>query len=320
MSASTHKGFVDARNLVGDIKPEHAPDGPLAIPSDDGRLHYAFYSGCCFQGADARFFDILCQVFDKVDVELHLIPDAVCCGAGVIEERSELASLAINARNMAVAERMGLPFFTPCSTCFNVISNVQKRLAEDTKLFDKVNEALAADNIEYHGEAKLTHTLYILAQDVGLEKLKERVTHPLHGLRVASFYGCHTRNPADIQGYESADNPTSLEDVLRVLGTEIINYETRNDCCGYHITWPNPQLSATMTGNVLRGANKQDVDLMVTSCPLCFKNLDGVQPKAVGKDFQMPVLYLPELVGLACGMTPEEMKLDFHAVPVNVRL
>ncbi len=292
-------------------------------PEMSGRLTYAFYSGCCFQGADARFFDILTQVFGRLDVDLQLIPDAVCCGAGVIEERSELASLAINARNLAGAERMGLPFFTPCSTCFNVISNVQKRLAEDPRLHDQVNRILAPDGIEYRGEGRLTHTLYILAQDVGLEKLGERVTHPLHGLRVGSFYGCHTRNPADIQGYESADNPTSLEDVLRVLGAEIVDYDTRDNCCGYHVAWPNADLSKAMTGQVLQGAKKQEVDLMVTSCPLCFKNLDGVQPKALaatGRDFQLPVLYLPELVGLACGMSPEDMKLDFHVVPVNVRL
>ena len=182
--------IIDARNVIGDMSGHKVPEGPIAIPSDDGRLHYAFYSGCCFQGADARFFDILCQVFDKVDVDLHLIPEAVCCGAGVVEERSELTSMAINARNLATAERMGLPFFTPCSTCFNVISNVKKRLDEDKKLFDQVNEILAVDDIEYKGEAKLTHTLYILAQDVGLQKLADRITHPLHGLRVGSFYGC----------------------------------------------------------------------------------------------------------------------------------
>lgn len=290
---------------------------------DDGKLHYAFYSGCCFQGADARYFEILQQVFGKVDIELHLMPKAVCCGAGVIEERSELTSLSINARNMAGAEEMGLPFFTPCSTCFNVISNCQKRLRESPKLFDQVNEILAEDNVEYKGECKLTHTLWMLAQDVGLTKLSERVTNPLNGLRVASFYGCHTNNPTDIQNYESSDNPTSLEDVLKVLGAEIIDYDTRNDCCGYHVLWPNNELSAKMTGSVLQGAQKQNVDLMVTSCPLCFKNLDGVQPKALaasGKDFQLPVLYLPELVGLACGLSSKDMKLDWHSVPVQVRL
>ena len=290
---------------------------------DDGKLHYAFYSGCCFQGADERFFDILNQVFDKVDAKLHLIEDAVCCGAGVIEERSELTSLAINARNMAAAESMGLPFYTPCSTCFNVISNVQKRLAGDAKLFDQVNEILAEDGIEYKGECKLTHTLWMLAQDVGLEKLSQRVVNPLNGLRVASYYGCHTRNPEDIQSYESSYNPTSLEDVLKILGAEIVDYDTRDDCCGYHATWPNNELSVKMTGTVLQGAKKQDVDMMVTSCPLCFKNLDGVQPKALaaaGEDFELPVLFLPELVGLACGLSTEDMMLSWHAVPVNVRL
>jgi succinate dehydrogenase / fumarate reductase cytochrome b subunit len=286
-------------------------------------LHYAFYSGCCFQGTDARFFDILNQVFDKVDVKLHLIPDAICCGAGVIEERSELTSLAINARNMVGAEKMGLPFYTPCSTCFNVISNVQKRLAEDTKLFDQVNEILAKDGVEYKGNGKLTHTLWMLAQDVGLEKLGKRVTNPLNGLRVASYYGCHTRNPGDIQNYESSDNPTSLEDILKVLGVQIIDYDTSDNCCGYHINWPNKDLSLKMTSSVLQGAEKQKVDLMVTSCPLCFKNLDGIQANALAatkQDFQLPVLFLPELVGLACGMSAEDMKLNFHSVPVQVRL
>ncbi len=290
---------------------------------DDGKLHYAFYSGCCFQGTDARFFDILNQVFDKVDVKLHLIPDAICCGAGVIEERSELTSLAINARNMVGAEKMGLPFYTPCSTCFNVISNVQKRLAEDTKLFDQVNEILAKDGVEYKGNGKLTHTLWMLAQDVGLEKLGQRVTNPLNGLRVASYYGCHTRNPGDIQNYESSDNPTSLEDILKVLGVQIIDYDSSDNCCGYHINWPNKDLSLKMTSSVLQGAQKQKVDLMVTSCPLCFKNLDGVQENALAatkQDFQLPVLFLPELVGLACGMSAEDMKLDYHSVPVQVRL
>ncbi|MCP4450266.1 MAG: disulfide reductase, partial [Planctomycetes bacterium] len=174
------------------------------------KIRYGFYSGCCFQGADERFFQILQDVFAKVDVELELIVDAVCCGSGVIEERSELTSLAVNAKNMAHAEQMGLPLYTPCSTCYNVISNAQKRMREDPAVHAQVNEILAEQGLEYKGTCKITHTLWVFAQDVGLDKLKQCITNPLNGLRVASYYGCHTRNPADIQGYESADNPTSL--------------------------------------------------------------------------------------------------------------
>lgn len=286
-------------------------------------IRYGFYSGCCFQGADARFFDILKDVFAKIDVELELIEQAVCCGSGVIEERSELTSLAVNAKNMAHAEEMGLPLYTPCSTCFNVISNAQKRLREEPGVLKQVNEILAEDGMEYKGTCKITHTLWVVAQDVGLEKLKQRITNPLNGLRVASYYGCHTRNPADIQGYESSNNPTSMEDILEVLGVQIVDYDTKEDCCGYHLAWPNNSLNMQMTANVLEGAHKKDVDLMVTSCPLCFKSMDGTQAKALaqtGKQFQLPVLFLPELIGLACGMSAGEMKLGFHGVPVNVRL
>ena len=286
-------------------------------------ISYGFYSGCCFQGADARFFDILKEVFAKIDVELELIEEAVCCGSGVIEERSELTSLAVNAKNMAHAEQMGLPLYTPCSTCFNVISNAQKRLREEPEVLKQVNEILAEDGLEYKGTCQITHTLWVVAQDVGLEKLKERITNPLNGLRVASYYGCHTRNPADIQGYESSNNPTSMEEILEVLGVQIVDYDTKEDCCGYHLAWPNNSLNMKMTANVLEGAHKKDVDLMVTSCPLCFKSMDGTQAKALaqtGKQFQLPVLFLPELIGLACGMSASDMKLQFHGVPVNVRL
>ncbi len=286
-------------------------------------IRYGFYSGCCFQGADARFFDILKDVFAKVDVELELIEEAVCCGSGVIEERSELTSLAVNAKNMAHAEQMGLPLYTPCSTCFNVISNAQKRMREEPEVHAQVNEILAEQGLEYKGTCQITHTLWVFSQDVGLEKLKQRVTNPLNGLRVASYYGCHTRNPGDIQGYESSDNPTSLEAILEVLGVEIVDYDTKEDCCGYHLAWPNNELNMAMTSNVLSGAHVKDVDLMVTSCPLCFKSMDGTQAKALaqtGKKFQLPVLFLPELVGLACGMSADEMMLQYHGVPVNVRL
>ncbi len=290
---------------------------------NDGKLHYGFYSGCCFQGADARFFEILQDVFEKVDVELHLIDEAVCCGSGVIEERSELTSLAVNAKNMAHAEAMGMPLYTPCSTCFNVISNAKKRMQESPELHKQVNEILAEQGLEYKGECRITHTLWVIAQDVGLDRLKQSITNPLNGLRVASYYGCHTRNPADIQGYESSNNPTSLEDVLRVLGVEIVDFDTKDDCCGYHLAWPNNELNMKMTSNVLAGAHNKDVDLLVTSCPLCFKSMDGSQAKALaqtGQKFQLPVLFLPELVGLACGMTAQDMKLQFHGVPVNIRL
>jgi succinate dehydrogenase / fumarate reductase cytochrome b subunit len=290
---------------------------------NDGKLHYGFYSGCCFQGADARFFEILQDVFDKIDVKLHLIEEAVCCGSGVIEERSELTSLAVNAKNMAHAEQMGLPLYTPCSTCYNVISNAQKRMQEDPALHKQVNEILAEQGLEYKGECQITHTLWVIAQDVGLDKLKETITNPLNGLRVASYYGCHTRNPSDIQGYESSNNPTSLEDILRVLGVEIVDFDTKDDCCGYHLAWPNNELNMSMTSHVLSGAHDKDVDLLVTSCPLCFKSMDGSQAKALaqtGHNFQLPVLFLPELVGLACGMTPQDMMLQFHGVPVNIRL
>ena len=287
------------------------------------KLHYAFYGGCCFQGADIHWLDILMEVMGRLDVELHTLEQAVCCGSGVIEERSELTSLAINARNMALAEKMGLPLFIPCATCYNVIANCRKVMAEDREGFRLVNTILKEEGLEYKGTGRLTYILWAIAVDVGLEKLAEKVVTPLTGLRVAAYYGCHLRNPPDIQDYEPPDHLTSLENILRVLGADVVEYDTREECCGYHLAWPNKEQSLKMTSNVLCGIHRQGVDLVVTACPLCFKSLDAAQPQALaatGHDFLVPVLFFPELVGLACGMSRERAGLDWHVVPVNVRL
>jgi len=224
---------------------------------------------------------------------------------------------------MALAEQMGLPLFIPCSTCYNVIANTRNVLAEDRESFELVNEILAREGLRYRGTCRLIHILWAIAIDVGLDKLAEKVAVPLTGLRVAPFYGCHLSNPADIQDYEPSAHLTSLENVLRVLGADVVDYDTRNECCGYHLAWPNRELSLRMTANVLRGIYPHGVDMIVTACPLCYKSLDPAQPgaqAASGQDFLIPTLYLPQIVGLACGMTRRQVGLDWHVVPVNIRL
>lgn len=289
----------------------------------DDRLEYAFYAGCCFQGGDARWLEIFEEVMGRLDVGLHVLHDAVCCGSGVLEERSELTSLVLNARTLALAEKTGMPLFIPCATCYNVIANCRIVLQEDERLRRNVNDLLREEGLEFRDTCRLTTPLWAIAFDVGLERLAARTTTDLTGLRVGAFYGCHLRNPRTIQSYEPADHCTSLENILRVLGVDLVDYGTADECCGYHLSWPNRQLSLRMTANVLRDVKQRDIDVLVTACPLCFKSLDGAQPRAmalVGRDDLVPVIFLPQIVGLACGMTGEEVGLDWHVVPINLRI
>ena len=287
------------------------------------RLRYALYAGCCFMGADARWLELLTAVMGRFDVEFEILEQGLCCGSGVIEERSELTSLAINARNLALAEATGKPLFIPCSTCFNVISGCRRVLAEDRERRAAVEAILADEGLAYTGNVRLTHPLWSIAIDVGLERLAREITTPLTGLRVAAHYGCHVRHPAFVQSYEPADSLRSLDNILRVLGVDVVEYETADACCGYHLTWPDNSLSLRMTSNLLCGAQEQGVDAMVVACPLCWKSLDNSQRKALsatGQDFLLPVLYLPELVGLACGMSCDDVGLGWHTVPLNLRV
>jgi succinate dehydrogenase / fumarate reductase cytochrome b subunit len=55
----------------------------------------------------------------------------------------------------------------------------------------------------------------------------------------------------------------------------------------------------------------------VTPCPLCHLNLDMLQPSAeryVERDLQVPVLHLPQILGLALGLEPKELGMGRHVV------
>ena len=283
---------------------------------------YAFYAGCCFQGLDERFLHISVGVLERLGASITVLMDAVCCGSGVLEERSELMSLAINARNIALAERLGLPLIVPCATCYNVLANCRSRLEEDSRLRDQINGMLAEEGLEYRGSCHLTTPLWAIAFDLGLDRLAEEVKTPLTGLRAATYYGCHLRNSSYRHGYESSDHSTSLESILRVLGATVVTRPT-DECCGYHLAWPNRPLSLQMTHGVLRRMATCEVDVVVTACPLCLKSLDGAQRQprpCPGSNQRVPVLFLPQVVGLACGLSREQAGLEHNAVPLSIYL
>ncbi|MDH4127541.1 MAG: CoB--CoM heterodisulfide reductase iron-sulfur subunit B family protein [Spirochaetota bacterium] len=281
-------------------------------------MKYAFYPGCVAKGACPELKMSTETLMNKLDIELIELKDAACTGAGVISEHEQELADTLNARTFAMAEKIGAPLMNICSTCQGNMSRSNNRLKNDSSLLKRVNETLSEEGFNYSGNLSVKNLLWILVEDYGLDKLKEKVTNPLKGLKVAPFYGCYILRPTwDLGFKEYPARGHYLEKLIEVCGGEAVDYSGKDKCCGFPILTMNKKNSYAMTANHLQEAKSKDADCMVTPCPLCHLNLDANQPdvaKTVGTKIDLPVLHLPQLIGLALGISQYELGLDRNII------
>ena len=218
--------------------------------------------------------------------------------------------MATNARNLALAEEMGLDVLTVCNTCTLMLTEAKHEIDNDPAKKAAVNEKLASIGKAYKGTSDVTLFLWVLIRDYGLDKLKAKVVKPLTGLRVAEYYGCHILRPQTEMGFEDYQMPTSLADLISAIGATPIDFSRKLDCCGFHAVYPAHDSVMQMTGSINKDAATEGADCVVTPCPLCQMQLDMFQKEAnavVGADKDMPILHMSQLIGLALGISPEEM-------------
>ena len=283
------------------------------------KLKYALYTGCTARESTPELLSSTLAVADKLGIELVLLDEASCCGASHLQDFDELLAYTLNARNICYAEKLGLKMVTICNTC--QLNSAMTKHQMDTKpeLKAKVNEKLAEIGLEYKGTSEVQHFLYALIEDYGLENIKAKVTTPLSEFNIAPFYGCHNIRPSELHessnGGENPYNPTSLDDLIKALEGNPVDYESKNKCCGFHVDLQAPATSNALTGTALLDAIDNNADMIVTPCPLCQINMDVKQHSAgkhMGRDIELPVLHMPQMVALALGCTDQEIGLKFN--------
>ena len=280
-------------------------------------MKYAFFPGCVSRGGCPELYPATKLICAKLGIELQEMPAASCTGAGVLQEKNELLGDTLNARTFAMAEALDLPILTICSTCQGVMSQANHRL-KDPGYLAKVNGFLADEGLEYKGNARPKHLLWVLIEDIGLDKLLSLVTRPLAGTRIAHFYGCYIVRPTDALEFEEhPERQTALERIIETIGATVVDFEGKTRCCGFPILTINERNSMAMVGKHTSEAKDLGADAMITPCPLCHLNLDSFQPKAaaqVGRPIGMPILHMPQAIGLAMGLSPNDMGLKRHIV------
>lgn len=281
---------------------------------------FAFYPGCVSRGACPELYSATIEVCKILGIELDLdvMKSASCTGAGVLQEKNQRLGDTLNARNLALAEKSGMPLMTICSTCQGVMSQANERLIGDTDYLAEINADLAEEGLEYKGTVEPKHLLWILVEDVGIDKLKSKILRPLTGLKAAPFYGCYIVRPSSALGFnEHPERQDSLERVIEAVGAQVVDFPGKTLCCGFPILTINQTNSIKMVANHTIDAKENGADAMVTPCPLCHLNLDGYQPQAASSrntNINLPIIHLPQLIGLALGIDPDLMRLNRHIV------
>jgi succinate dehydrogenase / fumarate reductase cytochrome b subunit len=285
----------------------------------------AYWPGCVSRGFTPELHGSMAKVAPLLDIELIELDRACCTGAGVIAEHNQELADTLNARTFALAQQVegAELMMNICSTCQGAQSECQERLDASAEYRAHVNETLAPEGLSYERGLTNKNFLWLLVEEIGLERLRSLVRRPLHNLRVGPFYGCYIVRPRERLGIDhSRPRDSYLHLLIEALGGTVIEYAGMRKCCGFPIITMNKDVSLKQAARHLGDAVDAEADCLVTPCPLCHLNLDLQQPlaeKAVGRELGMPVLHLPQLVGLALGLEQQELGLNRHVVrPTSV--
>lgn len=283
-------------------------------------MRFAYFPGCYARGQCQELDEATREVARDLGMGLVALDDAPCCGAGNLQERDPDGALATNARTLSMARATGLDLLTVCGTCQFYLS-ASARSLEDPVTRARINATLVRDGqARYEGGVRVRHLLQVLLQDVGERKLAAHVRRPLGDVGVGAFYGCRILRAPGTAEFDTPADPTSIERLVRILGGTSVAYGGSTACCGFDAPSSTPELTARFSGTALTQAKDAGATALTTPCPLCHQALDAHQKeaaRAAGHRIGMPVLHLPQLVGLAFGIDPERLGVRHHAVSVR---
>jgi heterodisulfide reductase subunit B len=281
-------------------------------------MRYAYYPGCSLDATARPYQESVLAVAKLLGTDLVEIEDWNCCGATAYMSVNEVLSFCLSARNLAQARRTGDQVVTACSACFTNLRKTDVYLAESADIKEKVNQALGEAGMHYEGGTVIKHFLQVVVEDVGLDRIKALIKHPLQGLRVAPYYGCQIARPYGIE--EDTDNPTMLDRLLETLGATPTYYPMKTMCCGGALMGTNEPVALRLCRNLLLCAQQDHADCIAVTCPLCQMNLDVYQAKINKEyktDFHIPIVYFTQLMGLAFALESDLLGLQRCIVPAT---
>lgn len=277
-------------------------------------MKYLYYPGCSLEGTAVEYNLSTRKFFDALGIELVEIEGWTCCGASAAEAQSELLSIALPARSLAIAESMDDSIgdiLVPCSACYLNLKRAAEETRKDPGLLAKVNEVLEPEGLKLQGKKRVRHLLDVLISDIGATGLVGHLNTAMERFTVAPYYGCQCLRPYVV--FDDPETPTSMEPLILATGAGVHEWHMGTKCCGASLMNIKPEIAQEMVAAILAGA--QGADAIVTVCPMCQMNLEGYQnqiSRSAHKDLHRSILYLPQFLGLAMGIDPRALSLEMN--------
>jgi len=273
-------------------------------------VKYAYYPGCSLESTARDFDQSTRAVCRALGIELEEIPDWVCCGSTPAHTTNASLAVALPVVNLQKARTMGAPVMTACASCYARLRTANYKVRNEP---DTLRRTERITGHPYGGEVEVHHVLDVLVNHFGLRAIRAKVRRPLAGLRVACYYGCLLSRPPKIVAFDDPEHPTSMDELLASAGAEMVQWPMKTECCGAGLSMTHSNVVNRLAHRLLAMARKAGAECLAVACPLCQINLDLRQAdakKAHGEIPDTPVLYVTQLLGLALGLSSEELGLD----------
>ncbi len=274
-------------------------------------MRYSLFPGCIAKNMYASIEKSTRVVFETLGVELMDHRYTCCPAPGVFRGYDITTWLTLGARNLAEAERDHVDVLTVCNGCYGSLHGSNHILQEDSTKREEVNKILKEVGKRYEGTVQVVHFVDVLSQLH--EKIAEKKVMDL-GLRLAVHYGCHYLRPSDHHESLNVEDPHVVEDILELIGCEPVDFKNKLSCCGAGggVWSGDEKVAMEVLREKLTFMQEAEPDAILNICPFCHLQFDQGQKK-LGK-FEIPVLHLNQVVGLALGERPKKLGIHTHLV------
>jgi Heterodisulfide reductase, subunit B len=276
-----------------------------------------FYPGCSLKGSSSEYAQSVLAVAKVFDIELEEINDWNCCGATAAHNMNKELALSLSARILALAEKQGFEeVVVPCAACYNRLTVTQHELNKDEALKQRVCDII---EMPISGNLQILNVMQLIDKYVA-DRLEEKVTTPF-GHKVACYYGCLLVRPHDILKFDRLEDPQSMDILMKRSGAEPLDWGFKTECCGAGFSVSRTDVVAKLSGNIVKDAADRGAEAIIVACPMCQSNLDMRRPainEYLKQKIDIPVMYITQAIGLAVGLSPKEVGLQKHFVPVEI--
>ena len=272
-------------------------------------MKYAYYPGCSAHSTARDMHESSMAVARSLGVDLVELGGWSCCGATAAHQTERVLAASLSAVNLQLAREMGLEMVVNCAACYNRMKSANHEVSSSPAMRERVRDAVGHD---YDGSVTVRHFVEVLLEDVGLESLRTSFRYSLNGLKVACYYGCLLVRPHDVTRFDDPENPTSLDRLVTAMGGESLDWPHKVECCGGGLNLTKTDVAVKLSSSIMDMAQASGADCIAVACPMCQASLDLRQKdieKETGKQYDMPVVYITQLLGLCLGIPHSDLGL-----------